>query len=116
MYPSEDQFDDFKVAEELLDTENVIANTIVAKELTEVEQYKEEVLDEINRVDISRVFGELFTAMEASYRDKGVELSVNIKDIDQNEKKGLHIKKDKLYSSTVLIILEISVNFSSVFW
>lgn len=47
MYPSEDQFDDFKVAEELLDTENVIANTIVAKELTEVEQYKEEVLDEI---------------------------------------------------------------------
>lgn len=55
------------------------------------------ILDEINRVDISRVFGELFTAMEASYRDKGVELSVNIKDIDQNEKKGLHIKKDKLY-------------------
>jgi len=47
MYPSEDQFDDFKVAEELLDIENVIANTIVAKELTEVEQYKEEVLDEI---------------------------------------------------------------------
>ena len=47
MYPSEDQFDDFKVAEELLDTENVIANTIVAKELTEVEQYKEEVLDDL---------------------------------------------------------------------
>lgn len=55
------------------------------------------ILDEINRVDISRVFGELFTAMETSYRDKGVELSVNIKDIDQNEKEDLHIENDKLY-------------------
>lgn len=59
------------------------------------------ILDEINRVDISRVFGELFTVMEASYRDKGVELSVNIKDIPEKErdelnKKGL-INDDKLY-------------------
>lgn len=55
------------------------------------------ILDEINRVDISRVFGELFTAMETSYRDKGVELSVNIKDIPDSEKEGLCIKNDKLY-------------------
>ena len=59
------------------------------------------ILDEINRVDISRVFGELFTVMEASYRDKGVELSVNINDIPEKErdelnKKGL-INDDKLY-------------------
>ena len=47
MNPSEEQFDDFKVAEESPEMENVVANTIVAKELTEVEQYKEEVLDEI---------------------------------------------------------------------
>lgn len=47
MYQNEEQFDDFKVAEELLDIENTVANTIVAKELTEVEQYKEEILDEI---------------------------------------------------------------------
>jgi len=47
MNPNEEQFDDFKVAEESPEMENVVANTIVAKELTEVEQYKEEVLDEI---------------------------------------------------------------------
>lgn len=32
------------------------------------------ILDEINRVDISRVFGELFTAMESDYRKDGVDL------------------------------------------
>ena len=55
------------------------------------------ILDEINRVDISRVFGELFTAMETSYRDKGVELSVNINDIPKEEREGLHIEHGKLY-------------------
>ena len=40
-------FDDFKAAEESVEVENIVADTIVAKELTEVEQYKEDVLDEI---------------------------------------------------------------------
>lgn len=47
MKPGDDQFDDFKVAEIAPEIENEVVNTIVAKELTEVEQYKEEVLDEI---------------------------------------------------------------------
>lgn len=47
MNQNEEQFDDFKVAEETPDTGNVVANNIVAKELSEVERYKEEVLDEI---------------------------------------------------------------------
>lgn len=55
------------------------------------------ILDEINRVDISRVFGELFTAMEASYRDKGVELSANVNDIPTGERNDLDIKDGKLY-------------------
>ena len=36
------------------------------------------ILDEINRVDISRVFGELFTAMESEYRKDGVKLPASI--------------------------------------
>jgi 5-methylcytosine-specific restriction protein B len=38
------------------------------------------ILDEINRVDISRVFGELFTAMEPGYRKEGIELSLTEND------------------------------------
>ena len=46
MVPLEEQFDDFKVADDASNMEVTVANTIAAKELTEVEQYKEEVLDE----------------------------------------------------------------------
>lgn len=42
-----EEFDDFKVVEASSEMGNIVVNTIVAKELTEVEQYKEEVLDEI---------------------------------------------------------------------
>lgn len=41
-----DEFDDFKVAEAPAKSDYAITNTIVAKELTEAERYKEEVLDE----------------------------------------------------------------------
>lgn len=42
-----EEFNDFKAAEKTVEVESIVADTIVAKELTEVEQYKEEVLDEI---------------------------------------------------------------------
>ena len=42
-----EEFNDFKPAEKTVEVESIVADTIVAKELTEVEQYKEDVLDEI---------------------------------------------------------------------
>lgn len=40
-------FDDFKPVEDNTESENTIANAIVAKELTEVEQYKEDYIDDV---------------------------------------------------------------------
>lgn len=42
-----EEFNDFKAAEKTVEVESIVVDTIVAKELTEVEQYKEDVLDEI---------------------------------------------------------------------
>jgi len=45
MITDEEQFDDFKVADKAPEMENEVTNTIVVKEITEVERYKDEVLD-----------------------------------------------------------------------
>ena len=36
-----EEFNDFKAAEKTVEVESIVADTIVAKELTEVEQYKD---------------------------------------------------------------------------
>ena len=59
------------------------------------------ILDEINRVDISRVFGELFTAMEKDYRDTGVDLPV--KDEEDNVLK-LQVPEDLYVIGTMNMI------------
>ncbi len=52
------------------------------------------ILDEINRVDISRVFGELFTAMESGYRKDGIKLPASI--ITKYDDGGKEQKTDPL--------------------
>lgn len=99
-------YDDFIIGKSIDESRKIVVKS--GKLLQIIKSIKKEdkiphfvILDEINRVDISRVFGELFTAMEASYRDKGVELSVNISDIPKEEKKELEekglINDGKLY-------------------
>ncbi len=55
------------------------------------------ILDEINRVDISRVFGELLTAMEPAYRGKGVELSIK----DNNGTIDLNVPENMYFIGTM---------------
>lgn len=59
------------------------------------------ILDEINRVDISRVFGELFTAMEKDYRETGVDLPVTDK---ENEPLKLKVPENLYIIGTMNMI------------
>ena len=58
------------------------------------------ILDEINRVDISRVFGELFTAMESEYRIEGVDLPLT----DNNKPLKLIVPEDLYLIGTMNMI------------
>lgn len=55
------------------------------------------ILDEINRVDISRVFGELLTAMEPAHRKEGVELSIK----DKNSTIYLKVPENMYFIGTM---------------
>lgn len=61
------------------------------------------ILDEINRVDISRVFGELFTAMEPSYRKDGEGVKLSIKNND-NEDIFLKVPQNMYFIGTMNMI------------
>ena len=63
------------------------------------------ILDEINRVDISRVFGELFTAMESEYRIEGVDLPLT----DNNNKPLNLIVPEDLYLIGTMNMIDFSL-------
>lgn len=82
----------------------------IGTEKTEIDSFKKLcselphilILDEINRVDISRIFGELFTAMEPGYRkDGGIELLL----LDSNGNKlKLSIPENLYFIGTMNLI------------
>lgn len=68
------------------------------------------ILDEINRVDISRVFGELFTAMESDYREDGVDIPASI--ITKNDDTQTDILKLKVPANLYFIGTMNMIDFS----
>ena len=90
-------YEDFIVGKSIEQGKVVVKPGKLLKIIAEIDEHDQLphfiILDEINRVDISRVFGELFTAMEPSYREKGVELSVDGSQIAEDDKEWLNIDK-----------------------
>lgn len=89
-------YDDFVIGQIFKDGKTVVKPGAL---LQFIEGMKQEhpyfvVLDEINRVDISRVFGEVFSAME--YRNEEIDLSIKGKD-ENGEDCGTICIPDNLY-------------------
>lgn len=77
-------YEDFMVGQTIENNSVVIKPGFIfdaikkAKENEKVDKPYVIILDEINRTDISRVFGELFSAMEMSYRGKRYDLPYRV--------------------------------------
>ena len=64
------------------------------------------ILDEINRVDISRIFGELFTAMEPSYRKEG---GIKLTLFDSDKKSLILNVPENLYFIGTMNLIDFSL-------
>jgi len=82
-------YDDFIIGIKLEDGKSVIQEGKIYEVIEKAKDHPEIpyvlILDEINRTDISRVFGELFSAMEPSYRGKDVYLSITDSNFKEEE-------------------------------
>lgn len=96
-------YDDFIIGKTIVNNSVAIKKGWLLELIDKIQQNKNDslphiiILDEINRVDISRVFGELLTAMEPAYRGKGVELSIK----DNNGTIDLNVPQNMYFIGTM---------------
>ena len=111
-------YDDFIVGKTIRNNDVDIQKGYLLNLIDEIEQDRNNknsfanlphiiILDEINRVDISRVFGELFKAMESDYRKDGVDLPASIitkKDGTKTDLLKLKVPADLYFIGTMNMI------------
>ena len=100
-------YDDFIVGKTIVDNKVKVEKGFILRLIESIQPNDNLphviILDEINRVDMSRVFGELFTAMELSYRKGGEGVKLSVKD-DDNKDIILKVPENMYFIGTMNMI------------